>query len=213
MSDPFKVEEVPPGVPGRIYICEWCGHYYNNFVPYGEMNFCPKCNKKMLRKDCGKCGAPIPFPPQFKCFQCGEWLTLMPMVEVEEGHFVHSGDVVKEPDAEHRKQLEVKGNNWMDVVKGKAEGPDPELPDVPPPTGWSPEEFARLMSQANIDIGESLIPSHKVWCDHCKIKLRYVGNFTLDQVVCSVCQGPVTPLDEPELPPESQTLDNGTPTG
>src|SRR5882672_5386045 len=124
-------EEIPLGVPGRIRVCAWCGKFYNNFVPYGEMTFCPTCGKGMLRKDCSHCGASIPFPPQWKCFACGEWLTIMPMVEVAPGQFAHSGDVVTEPDAAHRKNLEEKGNNWYDVVRGKAEGPDPQIPDVP----------------------------------------------------------------------------------
>jgi len=209
------IEEIPQGVPGRIYICEWCGKYWNNWVPYGEMKFCPSCGKAALRKDCSKCGTPIPFPPQWKCFACGEWLTLMPMHEVKEGQFVHSGDVVREPDAEHRKQLESKGNNWLDVVKGKAEGPDPDLPDVPPPAGWTPEDFARLMQQAKAQIPEEGKPSEQtVYCQHCKVKLRYFGvKEQIADVRCIICNGPIVEYpfveEEPGEEPETdQGLDN-----
>ena len=202
MSNGQGVEEIPQGVPGRVYICEWCGHYWNNWVPYGEMKWCPNCGKGMLRKDCAKCGTPIPFPPQWKCYSCGEWLTIMPMIEVAPGEFVHSGDRIAEPDVEHRKQLEAKGNNWYDVVRGKAEGPDPELPDVAPPRGWTAEEFARLMQQAH-GAEPPTVESHMVFCDHCKIKLRYIGEKQqIEEVFCAICQGPVKewPFTEGQQP-------------
>jgi len=216
------LEDVPPGVPGRVYICEWCGKYTNNFQPYGEMKFCPHCGKAMLRKDCPKCGAPIPVPPQIKCLACGEWLTMMPMTVDPQGNLVHSADAVQEPDKDHRQQLEVKGNNWYDVVRGKAEGPDPELPDIAPPSGWTPEEFARLMQQAG-GLGD-IEAERTVWCDHCHIKLRYFGTEEkLAEVVCQICAGPVRswPFVDgeqpqpptPDAPPNGEGLDNGPATG
>src|SRR5258708_5079332 len=146
------VDDIPPGVPGRVAICEWCGAYTNNYNVGGVLQFCPRCGKGTLRNDCATCGVPIPVPPQLKCLSCGNWLTIMPMTDSASGPVPKE---IKEPDPERRKLLESAGNDWWDVVRGKAEGPEVKLTEVEgkPPEGWGRRQFAELLGQANIEQG------------------------------------------------------------
>lgn len=180
-------------------MCEWCGKYVNNFVPDGDMKFCPECNKPGLIKACAKCSAPIPFPPQLYCLSCGERLTIMPMVQ-QAGGYVPA--VVAEPEKDRREQLESKGNNWYEVLRGKAEGPD-EKAKVPPPIGWTANEFARLVKEAVGQVGEQpeeepaiVTPVTVRSCRTCGIKVTFYGLF--DSYKCPICNKPGEELaDQP----------------
>lgn len=135
-----------PRIPGRIAICELCGHYVNNFQPEGAMKWCPYCRREALRDDCPHCHAPIPFPPRMMCLACGLSLTVVPMVDQGDGS---PGEVtVVEPTAERRAHLESKGSHWHDVVKGDAEGPEMEKLNLNPPPGWTQEEWEKKLHKA-----------------------------------------------------------------
>lgn len=142
-----------PNIPGRIAQCEWCGFFVNTFTNV-ELHYCPNCHNGTLRDDCPHCGAPIAFPPQLNCLACGGQFTIEKMEPVPGG--IGTKNLI-EPDAKRRAELEAKGNHWHDVVRGQADGP--ELPDipVPPPAGWSKEDWQKKMRGALIDQGEDLI--------------------------------------------------------
>lgn len=184
------IEDVPPGVPGRIRMCEWCGQYTNNFVMDGDMVFCPACNRPSLMRACAKCDAPIPFPPQLYCLSCGERLTIMPMVEQGKGYVPA---VITEPEKERREQLESKGNNWYDVLRGRAEGAEKApTTKAKPPGGWTNEDFNKLIAEARGQAGEQPVqqqeeqaPAVRRMCKECAVKLTFQGPW--DEYKCPIC--------------------------
>lgn len=204
-SDNFTLEDIPPGVPGRVAICEWCGKYVNNYNVGGTLQWCPYCSKGTLRNNCAHCGTPIPVPPQLKCLSCGGWLTIMPMIDTPNGPMPKE---IKEPDPERRKLLESAGNNWWDVIRGKADGPQLALPRVEgqPPQGWSRRQFAELLGQANIEQGAEAELAQQLEerrCPRCGLR-----SFGLPEQLqkCLLCG---TPFNPPQGPQPGQNLDNG----
>lgn len=186
------VDEIPPGVPGRVAVCELCGRYVNNFQRTGEMKWCPHCSKPSLRSNCPKCDVDIPVPPQLKCFNCGSWLTLMPMMQTADGTLVPK--TIEEPDAKVRKQLESKGSHWHDVVKGRAEGPALKEQKVEgkPPKGWTPQDFEKYLNQTLREHGvlQARPAEPEVYvCDTCQLPQIIWGM----ELKCYVCGGPVHP--------------------
>jgi hypothetical protein len=61
-----------------------------------------------------------------------------------------------EPDAKRRKELEVKGNHWHDVVRGMADGPDLPALNAAPPPGWTKEDFDKRLRTAKVDAGDDM---------------------------------------------------------
>lgn len=185
--------EIPPGVPGRVAVCELCGRYFNNFQLTGDMKWCPRCNKASLRSDCPKCGSDIPVPPQLKCFHCGSWLTIYPMVQLQDGSVVPAD--VQEPDATVRKQLESEGGHWQDVIKGKSKGPIAPVPEAvkaKPPEGWEPKDFAELLSKTLIEQGlaEPAVAPEVWYCETCKVPQIHWG---VAHPLCIICKGALVP--------------------
>lgn len=141
-----------PEIPGYIAQCEWCGWFVNTFTEV-PLHYCPNCKHGTLRTDCPYCHAPIAFPPQLNCLGCGKQFTIQKLHEVPGGL---SPINIIEPDAERRKELEVKGNHWHDVVRGLAEGPELPKLGVAPPPGWTREDFERRLRRAKVDLGDDL---------------------------------------------------------
>lgn len=201
-----ELDDIPQGVPGRVAVCELCGHYFNNFQVTGDMKWCPKCSKPSLRSNCPKCEADIPVPPQLKCYSCGSWLTIYPMVQLQDGTIIPAD--VQEPDAKVRKQLESKGNHWQDVIKGRAEGPTlavPEAQRAKAPGGWEPKDFNEFLSRTLLQHGlaKPAVEPDVWFCNKCKLPQIF---WNTENPTCVVCGGPVV-LDR------GQGIDNGQPLG
>jgi rRNA maturation protein Nop10 len=185
-----------PQIPGSIAQCEWCGLFVNSFTAV-PLHFCPSCHHGTLRDDCPHCHAPIAFPPQLNCLNCGKQFTVMKVVPMPGG----LGTVnIIEPDAQRRKELEVKGHHWHDVVRGDAEGPDlPKMDTVPPP-GWNKEDFDRVLRHAKVDQGEDLISvglgetEDGPGIQHCE---RCQVTFVLKDDILEVCPFCGNELEEP----------------
>lgn len=184
-----------PEIPGTIAQCEWCGSLVYTYTDT-ELNFCPNCHHGTLRDDCPHCHAPIAFPPQLNCLQCGESFTIIKLQPVVGGL---GAVTIVEPDAKRRAELEIKGNHWHDVVRGNSEGPDLPPLKVSPPPGWTKEAFDRILRAAKVDAGEDMTRVEKELnstatqvCEKCNLTFILPENETAIKT-CPFCQSPIAP--------------------